>query len=267
MKKFIAIVMALMLALSLAAFAAAESEEEMDYGKAHPESLVFDSEWVSAEANAKIYCEDGGFKISITQNQTWPEAFMWEYSCLYHEDTKTLVSMGFDTKYRITYEASGQGGFEISETLYEDGAATFSINDQGKLIWKDEKEDAGKGIEFTKIGWFNDTSWVCDRANIEIAWQDEGYKVFVQWGNSATESSEWDYSCYYDAATNSLTSLAIATRSELTYNEDGTVASWVDVYTDGSATFKLDADGHLLWQDNKEDAGKDMVFERVDDVK
>ena len=38
-----------------------------------------------------------------------------------------------------------------SEVIYTDGSATFSINKHGQLIWKDEKENAGKGLKFDKM--------------------------------------------------------------------------------------------------------------------
>ena len=37
------------------------------------------------------------------------------------------------------------------KTVYTDGSAEFSINKDGMLIWKDKKEDAGKGLKFAKL--------------------------------------------------------------------------------------------------------------------
>ena len=51
---------------------------------------------------------------------------------------------------------------------------------------------------------------------------------------------------------------------ENVFGEDGEIVTSNIVYEDGEAIFTLDADGHLLWQDAKADAGKDMIFERVE---
>ena len=42
-------------------------------------------------------------------------------------------------------------------------------------------------------------TWVCDRASIEIVWEEEGFRVFISWGSSAAETSVWEYSCHYIA--------------------------------------------------------------------
>ena len=44
--------------------------------------------------------------------------------------------------------------------------------------------------------------------------------------------------------------------------EDGEVASRVTEYEDGAATFTIDGDGMLIWNDAKENAGDGMRFER-----
>ena len=42
-----------------------------------------------------------------------------------------------------------EDGTEVVTTAYEDGKAYFTIVD-GKIIWNDEKEDAGRDMEFSK---------------------------------------------------------------------------------------------------------------------
>ena len=107
-------------------------------------------------------------------------------------------------------------------------------------------------------------TWVCDRASIEIIWEEEGFRVFISWGSSATENAEWEYSCYYNAETKTLESMPSGIHRENVFGEDGEIVTSNIVYEDGEAIFTLDADGHLLWQDAKADAGKDMMFERVE---
>ena len=107
-------------------------------------------------------------------------------------------------------------------------------------------------------------TWVCDRASIEIVWEEEGFRVFISWGSSAAETSEWEYSCHYIAETKSLEAMPTGIHTDNVYGEDGEIASSTVIYDDGEATFTLDEEGRLLWHDVKEDAGKDMLFERVE---
>ena len=55
-----------------------------------------------------------------------------------------------------TGAAPGSGprddGELVSATeIYSDGSATFSLDGEGKLIWRDEKENAGDGMLFEKV--------------------------------------------------------------------------------------------------------------------
>ena len=107
-------------------------------------------------------------------------------------------------------------------------------------------------------------TWVCDRASIEIVWEEEGFRVFISWGSSAAETSEWEYSCHYIAETKSLEAMPTGIHTDNVYGADGEIVSSTVIYDDGEATFTLDEEGRLLWHDVKEDAGKDMLFERVE---
>ena len=104
--------------------------------------------------------------------------------------------------------------------------------------------------------------WVCDRANIEMIWEEEGFRVHITWGESVSEGTEWEYSCTYNAETNALESvIANGIKTDCVYGDDGSVASFETVYEDGEATFTLDEEKHLIWHDAKEDAGKNLQFE------
>ena len=107
-------------------------------------------------------------------------------------------------------------------------------------------------------------TWVCDRASIEMIWEEEGFRVFISWGSSASETSEWEYSCCYNTETNSLESMPTGIHTDNVYGADGEIVSTTVIYDDGEATFTLDEDGRLLWHDLKEDAGKNMLFVRLE---
>ena len=106
--------------------------------------------------------------------------------------------------------------------------------------------------------------WQCDRATAEIIWEEEGYRVLIQWGSSAWELTEWEYSCYYQEADNTMVATD-GSRVELTFNDAGEETNCRVVYEDGKAVFSLDAEGRLIWQDGNENAGEGLRFVRTGD--
>lgn len=108
-------------------------------------------------------------------------------------------------------------------------------------------------------------AWQCDRATAEMYWEEEGFKVLISWGSSAWETTEWEYSCFYHEDDNTLVSMPFGIRTDLVYDDNGNETSATTVYDDGQATFKIDENGHLIWIDEKENAGDGMLFEKLDD--
>lgn len=106
--------------------------------------------------------------------------------------------------------------------------------------------------------------WQSDRAGLTVYWTpDDDFTVSIVWSSSAWDNTEWRYHCTYDAESCTLVSLPDGTRTEFSHNGDGELASSSIVYSDGTASFLLDRDGHLIWQDNKEYAGKGLRFGRL----
>lgn len=107
-------------------------------------------------------------------------------------------------------------------------------------------------------------TWDCGRCTIVIKDEHPGYRVEISWGNSAAETSEWNYYCPYELVDGSLVSEPTGVMMDVTYGEDGEVAESITKYEDGQATFTLGSDGKLTWTDAKENAGEDMAFERTE---
>jgi len=256
MKKLLAIILTLALLLTNAAFA-----EEDEFAPMPEEAAAFEGTWVCGRASIDMIWEEEGFRVFITWSSSAWEHTEWEYSCLYHEEDHSLVSMPFGSRTEVTFAEDGETA--AYNTVYEDGEATFTLDEEGCLIWTDEKENAGQDMRFEKLDPFSGT-WVCGRATIEIDWEEEGYRVFITWGSSAWERTEWEYSCLYDRIDNVLISMPFGIRTDVTFAENGEVASYNTVYEDGEATFALDEDGYLIWNDEKENAGQDMRFEWVE---
>ena len=150
--------------------------EEKDYKELHPESLVFESIWKTGDWQIDSFCEDDGFKLMVRRQVSEGKFTVWEYSATYQAEDNTLVCMPFGMKYTEDMN-------NISETLineYEDGDAVFSLDAEGKLLWKDLKEDAGRGLAFNRIGLYLGGNWMNDQTMVEfVDWQDNAYDIRV----------------------------------------------------------------------------------------
>ena len=175
MKKLFALV--LVLCLSVAALGAFAEEDDIGYyPDEHPESKPFVSTWVADNGDWRIemYGEDGGIKPYIVHKLGDNKEDIWEYAtALDANDSKVLTAVPFGLHYR---QDTVSGNWD--ETYYEDGDASFTINEDGKLVWKDLKEDAGKGLEFLKIGNFFGGRWM--KGDIEVQfyeWYEGQYDI------------------------------------------------------------------------------------------
>lgn len=246
----------LLIAALFSCAALAEDTDSPNHTGQNPESLVFDSDWVSDDTMIHAYCEDGGFKVTIIRDVTLNERITWEYSPLFDADTRTLVDDMFGTKTRETHDY--YGNILTSTTEYEDGSAVFSLDADGRLIWADAREDAGKGVAYEKIGRFEGT-YQCDRAEIEITWDDDHYGVNIQWGDSASVTYDWLMTGVYNQEKDTLEALGMESRTE--YDENGEVISVEDLNEEGcSAVFFFNEDGGLLWTGTEGADTEGMVF-------
>ena len=104
--------------------------------------------------------------------------------------------------------------------------------------------------------------WVSGRAWMTLTPSEDGYRCEIRWGSSAWEISEWTYEdVRYDEVAGRLICEGRGTRRDVTYGEDGSPVSAVEVFTDGSAAFWFDDAGLLNWEDFKEAPGTIVTFE------
>ena len=138
-----------------------------------------------------------------------------------------------------------------SQSAESSGAASTSTSSQ-------DSSSVSQGAE-SYVG-----TWVSGRASLEISVVDDHYKCAVTWGSSAAESSQWDYEpCLYDGA--SLICEGLGVKKNAVYNEDGSVKSSEEEFSDGSASFSIGGDGKLTWIDFKVYPEEDsLVFERAE---
>ena len=130
-------------------FERADADADWEEEPMPAEAAAFEGVWQCDRATIAMYWEEEGFKVLITWGSSAWEHTEWEYSCFYHDEDHTLVSMPFGTRTEVVYDENGE---QTSATeVYNDGEAIFSLDEEGKLIWLDEKENAGDGMRFEKL--------------------------------------------------------------------------------------------------------------------
>lgn len=107
--------------------------------------------------------------------------------------------------------------------------------------------------------------WIMDRARLTIETSEDEAYCTIEWGNSAFDSTVWEYECTYDEVSGALTSFETGVKKIVTYAEGGEIASEELLFEDGAASFELNDDGTLTWTDFKETPGEnEFVFERAE---
>lgn len=259
MKKIMAMLLALALGLSCA-FAMAEDAEEKTYAQEHPGVMRYDGYWVSEDALTliEIGVRLDGVEMVIYRTPGQKEFTSWEYLLTYDDATGTLHSDN-GMKSTNTVQEDGELG-SSSVYAYDDGQADFSISEEGRLIWKDLKEDAGAGQTFIPIGSFLG-DYVCDRASVSFRWNEGHYAVEINWADSAMVNNTWQYVGEYDPETRTVTAKGFY--QKLTYREDGTVDLDADPEErEISAVFSFDPNFNLIWT-SPDGEGDGMVFENL----
>ena len=117
-----------------------------------------------------------------------------------------------------------------------------------------EADEDGQNPVMNFIG-----SYAAGRANIDVSCEGQSdAKFLVTWGSSAFETSSWEMSGTLDQDTLTVP-YTNCVKQDIVFDEDGTENATV-AYENGTGTFTFTEDGRLLWQDDMENAGEDMVF-------
>ncbi len=149
MKKIATIATTALLTLSLAACAGSQTTQTDS--SAQPEEVAAASKvtadqyvghWVSGRASLEISPEDEGYKCTIHWGGSVSEATEWYYSCTF--DGTSLVDEGVGVKSLVVYDENGN--ITSSTDEFTDGAASFTIGDDGQLTWTDYKEYPEGGV-------------------------------------------------------------------------------------------------------------------------
>ena len=124
-----------------------------------------------------------------------------------------------------------------------------------------EPAETESGIADSFVGtWRDDARGTSGgRCFLEIACEDgENYQIDIWWGNSAAETTHWQYTGTYDEVWEGID--YIGTRYTETTQADGTVEQ-IAVLEEATGLLYLE-DGVLLWEDTFEHTGEGMKFQR-----
>ena len=230
MKKLISLL--LVLCLAIAATAAFATEDIPNYLEGHPEAAPYVSSWVAEDGDWRIdsFSEDDGIKLMVVHKLGDNKEDIWEYAAAMGENgILTTVPMGIHYQQdTVTNEAND---------YYDDGDAEFSINEEGKLIWKDLKEDAGKDLAFQKIGSFFGTRWM--KGDTEV--------MFYEWYDG-----QYDIRLYRRDANNEILKGAILKGDYDAETDTVTATGEFDEEEPFTVTFSYDEHGSLVWTENGE---------------
>ena len=257
MKKIMAILTALVLALTVGCtFAAAEDDS---VPPSTPEMKAYEATWISedGEALVSISRQDNGFQIDVVR-QTGEDTFTsWNYLSNFNEETKSISdALGTKCDCRVK-----DGKDEVIEgTSADDIKASFTIGEDGRLTWKDES--AGTETVCLKIGAFLGT-YDYDRCTINFAWDihENHYDILVRWPQSAWQVWEYQLVGTYDPKAETITCQGL--KQLLTYRDDGEIDTTVgneEAKVEG--TFSFSEDGRLVWT-SSDGAGDGIVFENA----
>ena len=238
MKKLLALI--LVLCFSLAATAAV-ADEFASYMDGHPAARAYDSTWVAEDGDwqLSIYGEDDGMRVYIVHKLGDNKQDIWEYAAALDADNKlTAVPLGVHYRQDIMT-------YDWDVTYYEDGDAEFILTENGMLLWNDWKEDAGKGLEFQKIGRFLHGRWMKDDMEvIFFEWYDGQYDIrLYQRGENGEILKDAILKADYEPETDTVTGTA-----EFEGEEPFTV------------TFSINEEGDVVWTENGESTPLEYSF-------
>ena len=113
------------------------------------EAAAFEGVWQCGDTTIEMFWEELGFKVLVQKSGNALVVAEWEYSCYYHEEDNTVVSLPLGIHGERVFNESGD--FVTYNEFYNDGEATFALTEDGFLTWADEMDNAGEGMLFEKL--------------------------------------------------------------------------------------------------------------------
>ena len=158
--------------------ASAAEENEEASGTAGTEAAAAGT---TAEAPAKPETPAGDvYKVGIVWGSSYNEVCRWDYTCTLDKEGKVLSDPGTGIRTDIVFGA--EGATETAKVVYSDGAAEFTIDQDGKLLWNDKKEDAAQDMAFERVSFYSEVPSAEDLA-------DGFFRVIGSYGQGVSGTS------------------------------------------------------------------------------
>ncbi len=216
--------------------------DDSDFSKTVVPDLVGQS-----VATAEIDCDEAGLVLKIDEGGLHGTVETQTPEAGEKVDPQSEVHITVDDSDFRGEAQDDQGDDQTDDTDQTDQTADTTDTD-------DTSQDQSTATDGSKyIG-----TRMCDRATLTIKASGSNYLCTIDWSSSYDEGSTWEYTCV--SKDGKLVDSGKGVKKENTYDEDGDIASSNTIYTDGSAEFSFDANGNVIWNDLKEDAGRGMAF-------
>lgn len=213
----------------------------------------------------------------------------WEINGRFKDNVITYTN-GVCFKQSYNPEAEDPQNNITQEDIYSDGTGSFKISADSKITWKDDKENAGEGMVFewdqerteqlqqvmsqnqdedTTADGMMAMDWAGpykdqndENLTMEIKVGEDGAtcEIAVTKKGEGSQAQRWQMKAPYDPE-KKIVEYVDASKADVELDEFGEVVSSSAIYEDGTGTFTFDPESMTVtWKDDKEDAGKDVVF-------
>ena len=124
-----------------------EAEAPAENPPLDPAADVFVGTWMVDRSIVVVRkSENNSMLVTVTNSPDSQTAIAWNYECLYENGDLVSLPTGSKSTTTTTDDPSAPN----VELNYSDGSASFHI-ENNILTWTDEKEDAGKDLEFAQM--------------------------------------------------------------------------------------------------------------------
>lgn len=106
------------------------------------------------------------------------------------------------------------------------------------------------------------TVWVDDRASLEVIQEEDCCRVLIVWGSSAWETTEWTYTCAYDAENDRLVASHVIC-ANIVYDDEGNDTRTVVLDRDCETVFAMNEQGQLVITNAADETLEGKAFETM----
>ncbi len=156
-------------------------------------------------------------------------------------------------------ETSAETSVETSaETAKEESGSTETSSEESSSTETSGETETAESTIYTLDDYVG--TYGAGRPSMVIARGEDGNAmVEIFWSTSAAQHTEWTMSGSFDPQTLTI-SYENGVKTVIAYEADGTTETKTVEYEDGTGRIVFAGDGTATWEDDKEDAGAELVF-------